>query len=483
MFAKHTDLVFGNDPYKTYLGHISGTVRKAVYDQVLPNIDANLAKFMETQGTNDKTRAIQRWVNDFTLDQVGQRKNHEYDKIATTLNRGGLPISAQTLKKSVGAVNTLRYVLDIAMNARFYPLQMTQNALFLMPLVGEESFTHGLGKFLPSQWKAAAEEAIAVGAVAGDIPKFFTEDVPERMLAAAEKAGTLVQFTEKMNRVQAYHAGKHNALQNGLSEQQAIRHGLQVVRDTNFFMTNSNRATATNTPTGSALMRYRSFSNTYATFLAGHIRKGNWDVVGSSIGVLLSMSGTAGIPLYGLVQWSLAQQGINLPSIDPVEYTTGASIGGAGSALPGLPTSMRGLSPVTAPFAAFAENPTFKEGAVAAARALAGGPTVRIASAVAELMRGGVTRTPSGQVKTRRTTGRILQSAGGFAPTAENEYRAGRAELQRALSAGDRAALPAMRQRKSDLGAWLNWRELQSQAKSSISRQKNRSALSMFLGS
>jgi hypothetical protein len=373
--------------------------------------------------------------------------------------------------------------MDIALNARFYPLQMTQNALFLMPLVGIESFVHGLGKVLPGQWKEAVAEARAVGAIRADLPSFFLEDTPEKIVAMAEKLGKGVQFTEEINRVWAYHGGKHNALLHGLTEQQAILKGKDVVRDTNFYFTAAHRPTATTTPTGSMLMRYRTFSNEYATFLLHHIRQKNWDVVSSSLGVLLSISGTYGVPFYGLAQYALAQQGVVLPTIDPVDELFGISTAGAGSALPNLPMSSMSLAgPVLAPAVALMQGGSGKEAVALAIQKLAGRPLTQVAQGIAEISRQGMTRTPGGEMKVRRGPGRVGQSMLNLAPSAQNEMKGIRDELQLAVQARDMRRVKAIREHAGVRGISPNLGDLLGQVRSAQSREENRSLIDLIMG-
>ncbi len=275
--------------------------------------------------------------------------------------------------------------------------------------------------------------------------EIFTGDHVDGMVGKVLNGmGKLAELSEQWNRVLSYHAGLKHAELNGLTKGAAHRKAMDIVKDSHFLYDAANRPVITNTPVGSLMFRYRTFSQNYASFLAQRAREGDKARIAASFGALFATAGTSGIPLYNMVRYELLKHGVEAPVVDPMDEMFGIDMGGAENPVPSFPSSPNEL---LGPFwdqaqqvydAATTEAPLgARVGAVAGV--LAGSSFRQILSAAQELRNRGVTTSPGArEVKSVRSERDIALSSLGLRPSTRALQGEAYVRLRRALQTENR---------------------------------------------
>lgn len=443
LVGKKTMMGIGLDPEEASLSYIDSTLKKMVYDRALVTGDATIRDWVKVQTGAGKNvagvQSVARQVQNILMDQVGTRASIQMQKIADTFDRSNVTRGlGKHVMRGMKNITTFHYLVNIAAKPAFYPMNLMQNFLTLMPLVDTESFSHGIMKGLVG-YKKAFKEAEEAGALQEGMNKLWREDPLQvgqlRLDRTAEKLGAYkpAEATENWNRVVAYHAGLYNAQQAGLKGFDAVKKALDVVAETNFMYSAAHRPSAFNTPINSAVLRYRSFSQNYGSFIANLARKGEKGKLGTALAAVFATSGTTGIPMYQYVQSAAAQAGYNLPPINPMEEVMGFELGGASAPFPVVPTS---VEDALGPFGGIVDagldtltgaNTVQGEGnAARLVRGVIGGPASKLIGGIAETARGGVTLNRSGtEMIAQRSPEQIAMTALGLSPTiGQEQYRA-----------------------------------------------------------
>ena len=445
--GKRSKLSIDLDVAKGAEDYIDRFVGKAVYDQALPAAWQTLRKFKEKNIATrpEDTKRAAAWAQNVLLDQLGARRNAKLENMRRAMSNSTIPGLADNVGKAISTLSQAHYVLNVAMKPRFYGLQVLQNVLALAPQVDTESLWHGIATSLfdRKSWDEARKAGvISEGAHRVDQYSLLNEDVfsGQRSEGLVGKVlngmGYLAEKSEQWNRVISYNAGLRHAELNGLTGDAAHRKALDVVKDSHFLYDAANRPVITNTPVGSLMFRYRTFSQNYASFLAHRFRDKDPSRIAASLGALLATAGTNGIPLYSMVRYELAKQGVEIPEVHPLDETLGIDMGGAESPIPSYPTSP---SELLGPFWDQAQEvyDTMNEEAPlsarlgAAAGVVAGGPFRQAVGSVQERLNRGVTASPQGEeVKSVRSERDIALSGIGLKPST----RGLQAEAYRRLS-------------------------------------------------
>ena len=407
-----------------------------MYDQALPAAYNTLETFVKAN-VKDRPYATTRaasWAHNVLLDQLSSRKNAKLQNIQRAFDNPYWHGAAHRVGQMINFISEAHYVLNVAMKPRFYGLQMLQNVLALAPQVDTESLAHGIYRTLFDR-KAAWEEARRAGVLTEGVhnvdqmsmlkEEIFTGEHVAGMVGKVLKGmGKLADLSEQANRVLSFHAGIHHAELNGLTGASARRKAQDIVKDAHFLYDPANRPVITNTPAGSLMFRYRTFSQNYASFLAQRLREGDPSRVAASFGALLATSGTSGIPLYSMVRNELGKLGYNAPELHPLDEMLGIDIGGTESPIPSFPSTP---NEVLGPFwqqaqqvydAATTEAP-LKARIGAAIGSLSGSVIQQLVGAGQETALGGVV-TSRGQREVRSVRGEreVALSALGLRPSA-----------------------------------------------------------------
>jgi hypothetical protein len=390
--------------------------------------------------------------------------------------------------KTLDFVNQYLYYVDIGLSPRFVPMQMMQNVMTQLPLVGGDAFAHGFFQTI-GNWRAVTKRAREAGLLTYSDMRFFGE---------AAGAGTSNKFlrmlgwpaeqSEKFNRVWGFASGEYLAKKAGLTGKEALQKAAAISKQANFGYGLAEKPLIANSPIGGLAYRFRSFSANYATFLK-HLMETEPKKAAEAIALVIGTAGTAGVPMYSWIREAAASQGVYLPNVEPLSQVTGLDFG-------------RSVDPVfsaphtTSDLVDFAAGPFFgpiakgvtaliggdEQGQAFALQRLAGPLIARSVQGIGELARGGETRTPTSKdLLTRRDTGTILKSMVGMAPSA----RQMRGKLSQDLEIAERARDPLARreifQRGREQGAY-NLRKLRSQAKAKVKRSDQQSVVSILLG-
>jgi hypothetical protein len=347
------------------------------------------------------------------------------------------------------------YVLNVALKPRFYALNFMQNVLALAPQVDTESLAHGIYEAVFNHG-AATKAAREAGVIAEGVHRLDqsamlsesvfseTRDMTGMVGKALDKMGWLAEQSEKMNRIIAYHAGLKHAELNGLTGAAQNRKALDIVKDAHFLYDAANRPVISNTPVGSLMFRYRTFSQNYASFLAQRLREGDPSRIAASFGALLGTAGTTGIPLYNMVRYELYKLGVEAPEVNPLDEMFGVDFGGAESPIPTFPTSP---NEVLGPFWAQAQQvyetlqgrgQTLGARVGAAALQLGGSALGQLAGAAQEQQQGGVITSRAGrEVRTVRSERDVALASIGFQPSSRALQAKSYRELTAALNSGN----------------------------------------------
>lgn len=453
--GKKSDMGIGLDIEKGSEQYIHNMSKKVVYDRVLESGHTTLKEWkarMVGQGADlDALNGVAGFVQNAILDQTGTRRAIKNQNLIDTVARHsklGASV-ARHLDQSLNDFGQLHYLLNIALKPAFYAVNLMQNFLTLMPLVGTESFSHAFAKVIFDK-ENAIKEAREVGVMQEGLNTLWrdqTETAVQRIGKPLEKG---VEATESFNRMVAYFAGKHNAELKGITGYDASKRGIDVAAQSNFLYSAAYRPQLTNTPMTSAMLRYKSFALNYAEFINQLYQKGEYQKLGAAMAAVLATSGTTGIPMYSWVQDRAAELGVVLPSFSPMEQM-GFELSGLDSPFPLLPDSIESLAGPLGKIAidvGQAGQAVVQGGDVGTAvgdvvnDVLGGGIVGRGADALAELSRGGVTRSEGGRtVRSVRTPEQIALSAVGFGPTAGKLNYAARQGLERAVNAKDMGEL------------------------------------------
>ena len=448
--GKRSKLAINLDLEKGMDDYIDRFTSKAIYDKALPAAWQTLRKFKEKNMPTrpEDTKRAAAWAQNVLLDQLGARRNAKLENMRRAMSNSLIPGLADNVGKTISLISQAHYVLNVAMKPRFYGLQMLQNVLALAPQVDTESLWRGIADatFNSKAWETARKAGvIADGVHRVDQYAMLNEDIftgqrTEGMVGRVLNGmGYLAEKSEQWNRVISYNAGLHHAKLNGLTGDAAHRKAMDIVKDSHFLYDAANRPVITNTPVGSLMFRYRTFSQNYASFLAQRAREGDPSRIAASIGTLLATAGTNGIPLYSMVRYELAKLGVEIPEVHPLDEVLGMDLGGAENPIPSFLSSP---SELLGPFWDQAQEvyDTMGEDAPLGARVgasagvLAGSAFRQALSSVQELGNKGVTTSPLGQeVKSVRSERDIALSGIGLKPSTRSLQAEAYRRLGRAL--------------------------------------------------
>ena len=435
--SKKRMLLFDSNPRAAAQEYIDGFLRKSIYDNSLPKAHETLQKFVDANVLNpttaDATKRAASWAQGVLLDQLELRKHAKLENISNAL--AGVPLLGNgNFEKTVDFITKTHYMLNIALKPRFYGLNALQNVTGLLPQVDTESYAHGLYKYFFDK-DNAFKEARAAGVLEPET--FQTEELRRGLFTAADparqfkkgifdkvvdKVSALADASENMNRVIAFHAGLHHAETYGLTGSNARMKAMDIVKDAHYLYDVANRPSVSNTPLGGLMTRYTTFSKNYASFLVHQFRTGDTSRIASTVAGLLAVSGSKGIPLYGMVQRELAKLGHDvLPDIPAADQVMGLDIGTGGDLLPQVPTSAKDLLGVfysegqRALDTLTTDNAPLGSRIAAAGIGMLGSPIRSAISAAQEYSQGGVTSSPKGdEVKSVRSGRDILLSGLGL---------------------------------------------------------------------
>lgn len=436
-------------------------------------------------------RRAKEYATKAIMAQTGQYKMGTINRIADTikdipgLSKYGDP---QSVMKTLDFVNQYLYYVDIGLSPRFVPMQMMQNVMTQLPLVGGDAFAHGFMQTI-GNWKAVTKRAREAGILTHNDMRFFGEaagaGTSNKFL---RMAGWAAEQSEKFNRTWAFASGEYLARKAGLKGKEALQKAAAISKQANFGYGLAEKPLIANAPLGGLAYRFRSFTANYATFLK-HLMETEPKKAAEAITLVLGTAGTAGIPMYSWIREAAANQGVYLPEVEPLSQVTGLDFGRSTDPFFRAPQN-------TSELVDFAAGPFFgplakgtaaffggdDQGQAFALQRLAGPLLSRTVQGVGELARGGETRTPTNKdLLTRRDTPTILKSMVSMAPSARQMRGRLLEDLQIAERARDPLARREIFRRGRELGAY-NLRKLRSQAKAKVKREDQQSVVSILLG-
>lgn len=475
---KHTDIGFDLDVRGSARDYIRGLVNKAVYDQYLPRMHEYIA--------NTKDPRLQRYMTAYTQDQLGKRKQVGLQRLRDNLTRFTNEKVADKAIQSLDTVSAWNGLSNIGLNMKFPLLQQGQLLTNVLPVVKEEAFNHGMAQAMlnPEAW----EKAKRAGVISSGLSAAWADETlgpkGQRMIKWMRDANRLPEVSENFNRVATYNAALYQAEKKGLRGKAARDRAVDTTLFTNFGYTPAHRATAAGTLTGNLMMRYRSYSLKYGNMLAKLIDNGDVGAAAQSLATAMALSGTSGIPLYGLAQGVLARRGIAAPQVTPFEETTGIGMGGSANPIPTLPELDWTLAgPIIGPPVAVAhgvvtgDSEEFTKGA----KGVLGSAASHLLSGTDELLRGGETKTPTGRLKMRRETPDVVKSMFNLGPTARATYARERADISNALEAHDYTSLTSRLAHARNAGI-VDLKSLVSESKAALTRKDRESWFDDLLG-
>jgi hypothetical protein len=489
---KHTDLMFGTGMRSSMDDYASGFLKKAIYDPVMRRAN----EVIRSAPVDASTR---KWMTAYTLDQLGTRRMVQSATLTNYAKRVpgiGKHIKEDSIERAVDTVGRYNATMNLGLNARFYPVNATQLLTNGYGLVGEDGLAHGLMKAY-TNWPAAYKEAVENGAVQsglehlwnehgstarGHVLTRFTED-------ALSKGNTGVIASEAFNRTVLYHGGKFVAEKEGKTGRAAIRRARDINRMVNHGFSAAERPTFGGTLAGSVLGRYKSFAMNQLSFIK-HLALNDPKAAAETLAITLALSGTSGIPLWGLGQDIAAKQfGYNVPNITPFDDVTGTNLSSAFSVVPSLPgtdpLSAENLGgPVLGPvLGAVSALATGDESAGARALwGIAGAFPKRVVQGVDEHLRRGLTTTDSGKPLIQRHPRDVLMTALGAKRGPRAEAYARREDIMRAHEVGDTEGLKAALNKAREAGV-VRPQQMLSTAKRLKKQEENKkSVLDHILG-
>lgn len=448
---KHTDMTFGTGLRDSMDDYIAGFLKKAVYDPVMKQAT-------DVINSAPVDASTKRWMTAYALDQVGVRRKVQLTRMNDYLKRIpgiGKYVKEDTFENAYNTAGQYHATMALGLNPKFYPVNATQLLTNGYGLVGGDGLAVGINKAI-TNWPAAYKEAVSNGAVQSGLESMWTEvgttkrgHVITRFTKEALQKGTAgIAAEEAFLRTVMYHSGKFIAGKEGLIGRESVRRALDINRMANFGYSPAERATFGGTPVGSALGRYKSFGLNQLSSLK-HLLKSDPKAAAEKLAMILALSGTAGVPMWGVVQDQLAQHfGYNVPNLTPFDEVTGTNLSTSFSPWPSTPSedpfSAESIGgPLLGPVAGGVEALVAGD-EKAGARAIwgvVGAAPKRIVQGLAEHAREGLTRSPSGKPLIQRQPADVLKTALGFkhGPKAEM-YKRSR-EVMRAHETGDMEGL------------------------------------------
>ena len=435
--------------------YVHNMSKKMVYDRLLQTGDETTRAFMKNaidSGADVNTvHSTARFVQNALLDQVGTRRAISWQRIKDRLsvNKTMATHVVPHLEKRMQDIMQGHYLLNIAWKPSFLGANLLQNFLTLMPIVDTESFAHGVF-YAATNWQKARQEALEAGALSEGLNALWKDSDRSTVLSQTVdkyNLGGIAQKTEDINRVIAYHAGKKNAEIAGIRGLEADKKALDIVTQSNFLQSAAHRPQAVNTPIPAALLKYKSFAMNYGSFMGNLWRKGEYDKLAAALAASFAVGGTSGIPFYSQVQTALAQQGIVLPDVEPLDQVTGVELQGADPPWPVslLPTSAKDVAGPILGIGASAVKAAYTGDAYDAAQVVkqvvGSGIVGSVAQGVAEISRGGVTRGQGGKVKSVRDPEQIALAMMGLGPGRGKLNYDARRKLSLAAASKDRDAI------------------------------------------
>lgn len=487
---KYTDMTFGMDLADSMQDYIHSFIRKNVMDLTLPRL-AEAAK-------NAANPRMQEYISRYAQDLLGRRRLAGIKATVTQLQ--GIPklgehVTEDMVRKTIDGISSWNAMWNIGFNPKFYPMQMAQNLINLFPLIRHsEAKAHGMKRAV-FDFQQAYEEAAQAGAVQSGLGAIWEDvrsagDPNSKLMNWAQAANKIPGASEAFNRVLGYHAALKDAELAGLSGREARQHAVATTTMANFGYSAAHRPQFSGSFMGSLMMRYRSYGLQYKNYLA-HLIEHDPRAAAESFVTAIAIAGTGGIPLFGVLKKLGGLAGVSIPDMHPFQDLTGLDMGTSASPLEiGLPTDPASLAgPILGPGVNFYQGAM--EGGEGGLQKLIGGVKGEMGvvpknmmEGVAELARGGVTKTPAGHVQLQRSTGDILKHMANFAPSAHGEISQANRDINAAVDSGDQTAIEAaiaQHEKKGFVGGQSTYRRARGKERAEEAG-KYRGALDMLLG-
>lgn len=443
----HSGLMFGTGLRSSMDDHIDGFIKKAIYDPV----NKRISTIINTAPWQPSTK---RWATALALDQAGTRRQVQMTRLNDKLKEIpllGKHVTDDTAERAINGVSQWNAAVNIGLNARFYPINSTQILTMGYGLVGMDGLAHGLAKVV-SDWPAAYAEAVAAGSTQSGMQHLWKEGnttargtkITRFTNEALSHAGKLAESSEILNRTLMHHAGLFVAGKKNLTGREAQRYARDISRMANHGYSAAERPTVSGTLAGSMLTRYKSFGMQYVSYVR-HLAKTDPKAAAETLAMVMALGGTAGIPMFGMVQDQLAKHGYDFPNITPFDEVTGLGLAESFNPWPDIPAvtseftieNLAGplLGPPAAGLAGAYEQDQSKLSR--AVTGMLGAGIARPLRAFDEYMRGGLTTTASGNPLIRRKTPAIVKGALGVGPTPRGEAYQHSQDVKHALKLGD----------------------------------------------
>lgn len=487
---KYTDMTFDMDMTQSMQDYIHSFIRKNVMDITLPRL-AEDAK-------NAASPRMQEYISRYAQDLLGRRRLAGIKSVVSQIQ--GIPlvgehVSEDMVRKVVDGISSWNAMWNIGFNPRFYPMQMSQNLINLFPLIrADEAKAHGMQRAV-FDFQRAYEEAAQAGAVQSGLGAIWEDvkasgDPNSKLVDWAQAANKLPGASEAFNRVLGYHAALKDAELAGLTGREARRKAVATTVMANFGYSAAHRPQFSGSFMGSMLMRYRSFGLQYKNYLA-HLIEHDPRAAAESLVTAISIAGTGGIPLFGLIKQLGGLAGTDVRDVHPFQELTGLDMATSANPLEtGIPTDFASLAgPILGPAVNMYQGAT--EGGEGGLQKLVGGVKgamgvlpKTVIEGTAELARGGVTTTPAGHKQLERPTSTILKHMVNLAPSARGEIAQANKDITQAVESGDNTALEAVIAQHANNG-FVKGQSVARQARGrerAEEKGKYKSALDMFLG-
>lgn len=492
---KATDMSFGTGMRSSIDDYISGFLKKAVYDPVN-------AKLNETIRTAPWDADTKRWATAFTLDQQGTRRQVQSLHLTQKLQKIpllGKYIKDDSLENAVNTAGQYNATVTLGLNPRYYPINAMQPLIMGYGVLGADGLAHGFARMI-TNWPKAYKQAMNDGVVQGGLEHMWTEG------KTTSRGHVLTRFTkavmgsvskalvasETINKVWMNEGGLYRAAKEGLTGRAAVNRARDIARLINPGFNAAERPTSTGTFYGSTLLRYKGYSMQYVSYVK-HLLTHDKRAAAETLAMVAALSGTNGIPGYGMAQDILAKHfNYNMPSVSPADevlHTNGLSASfSPWMNLPGVTeeaTWEDAAGPVVGPLVAVGNaihDDNWQGSLGAAAGKLVGGGIMRPARGIAEYARGGLTTTPSGKPMIQRSNSDIAKYIFNVGPSAKGQAYDLQDKVMRAYDAQDDAGLSVALDKAGEGGLLNPGQGMRTARAKQKAEEKRKSVMDALMG-
>lgn len=302
--------------------YVDGAMRKIFLDQYMP-----FAKNLIEQEPN---MALKQYAFDYVTAQRGalgaKRRIYLNESIAQLFPNP--EAGYKGVANAVDYATRFQYLTKIGLSwFRFPFVNATQPLLTTYPMVGGKNLILGyLEAFSnPKIWKEAKDVGVIFEA---DLRKGLTEAIGAgtKLFKAEKMLSWPAQFSEQINRVVSYAAGKIQGKERGLIGEALTDHAINLVNRTQFLYHKEGLPLIMSaSPAGRLIFQFRTFTANYVNFLTQLVRNKQYPELARAMGSLMTLAGSSAIPFSlwdSTRRGVLRNAGVDIGDFNPVEWST-----------------------------------------------------------------------------------------------------------------------------------------------------------------